>query len=314
MIVITGESGSVRLLSTISLVLLLSVTGCGAGRAGHDGRLPVVAAFYPLQFLAERIGGDRVTVTNLIKPGAEPHDLELRPRQVAQLADAKLVLQLAGFQPALDEAVTAEAKKHTLDVAGVTPLQPAPSGAGTSEGNEETTRNLGLDPHVWLDPVRFAAIGDAVADRLVRIDPDNAPGYRSRAAVLHADLAALDADFAHGLATCARHEIVTSHGAFGYLAARYRLAQIPISGLSPEEEPTPQHIAAVADLARRDGVTTIFFETLVSPKIAATLAREIGARAEVLDPIEGLEASSTDDYLSVMRANLGKLRQALGCS
>jgi zinc transport system substrate-binding protein len=304
-----------RHLSALALALALGLTGCGAGRP-DGGRLPVVAAFYPLQFLAERIGGDRVTVTNLVKPGAEPHDLELRPRQVAQLADARLVVHLAGFQPALDDAIATEARKRALDVATVAPLVPAPSGAGdeTDEGHEESRPGVGLDPHVWLDPVRFAAIADAVADRLVTIDPAGAAGYRSRATALRGDLAALDNGYAAGLANCARHEIVTSHAAFGYLATRYRLNQLPISGRSPDEEPTPQHIAAVADLARRHGVTTIFFETLVSPKIAQTLAREAGARVEVLDPIEGLEPGSAGDYLSVMRANLGKLRQALGCS
>jgi zinc transport system substrate-binding protein len=301
------------LLASVLAGLLATATlgGCaGRDRAAADPAHPLTAVvgFYPLQFLAERIGGPRVRVTNLVHPGAEPHDLELQPRQVATLADASLVIYLAGFQPALDDARADAAPRSALDVSTVEPLQPAPAGAEAQDGGKK----LAKDPHVWLDPVRFAAIAHAVAERFAAIDAANADGYRTRAAALTADLALLDRDYAEGLKTCARHEIVTSHAAFGYLAARYHLVQLPISGLSPEEEPTPQHLAAVADLARREAVTTIFFESLVSPKVARTLAREIDARVQVLDPIEGSAGGA--DYLSLMRTNLGRLRQALGCS
>jgi zinc transport system substrate-binding protein len=276
----------------------LTAAGCSdPSPAAGSSDVAVVAAFYPLQFVAERVGGDRVAVTNLAKPGVEPHDLELQPKQLASLVDADLVVHLAGFQPAVDEAIEAEAKKKALDVATVQPL-------------------VDNDPHVWLDPTRLASIGDRVAERLGAVDKKNADAYRDRAANLRADLTALDAEFSDGLKTCARHDIVTSHAAFGYLAARYGLTQVPISGLSPDAEPTPQRVAEIAALARSRNVTTIFFETLVSPKIAETLATEVGARAEVLDPIEGLEpgAAPGTDYLSVMRQNLAKLRAALGCS
>jgi zinc transport system substrate-binding protein len=274
-----------------------------AGRAGGD-KINVVAAFYPLQYAAQQTGGDQVTVTNLVKPGAEPHDLELQPKQVGQVGNADLVVYLRGFQPAVDETVDQQAKKTSLDVATVQPLRKAPA------GSEET----GNDPHVWLDPIRFAAIADRIADRLAKLDPGHAADIRGRATALHAKLTALDQEYSTGLAQCQRHEIVTSHAAFGYLAERYHLTQIPITGLTPDEEPTPRHLADVADQARRYHATTIFFETLVSPKIAQTLATEVGAKAEVLDPIEGIEPGSHDDYLSVMRANLTRLRTALGCT
>jgi zinc transport system substrate-binding protein len=282
------------------------LAACSAGnqaKAGGD-KLDVVAAFYPLQYATQQVGGDRVTVTNLVKPGAEPHDLELQPKQVGAVGNADLVVYLRDFQPAVDETVDQEAKKTSLDVATVQPLRQAP------KGSEET----GNDPHVWLDPIRFAAIADRIADRLATLDPGHATEIRDRAAALHAKLTALDQEYATGLAQCQRHEIVTSHAAFGYLAERYHLTQIPITGLTPDEEPTPRHLAEVADQARRYHATTIFFETLVSPKIAQTLATEVGAKAEVLDPIEGIEPGSSDDYLSVMRSNLTRLRTALGCS
>ncbi len=290
----------------IALALAGSLlAGCGSRSAASD-KLRVTAAFYPLQYVTEKIGGDRVAVTNLVKPGAEPHDLELQPKQVAELGKADLVIYLRDFQPAVDAGVDQEAKKTAFDVATVEPLNDPPPG---SEDSKEKK-----DPHVWLDPIRLAAISDKVADRLAKLDSGHAADFKSRAATLRADLEKLDKEYASGLANCQRHEIVTSHAAFGYLAARYHLTQIPITGLSPEEEPTPQHLATVAEQARQSHTTTIFFESLVSPKVAETLAKEVGAKAEVLDPIEGIEEGSSDDYLSVMRSNLTTLRTALGCT
>lgn len=289
---------------------LLGLAGCGSGASGVPGKVDVVTAFYPLQFVAERVGGDAVSVSTLAKPGAEPHDLELSPRQVAQVADADLVLYLGDFQPAVDAAVDQQARDAAFDVAGVEPLNPAPTDDTGAAAIEESAR----DPHVWLDPIRLAAIADAVAARLGRIDPGHAGEHTDRAAALRADLVRLDAEYAAGLKTCRRDEIVVSHAAFGYLAARYHLKQVAISGLSPEEEPSPQRLAAVTARARDRHATTIFFETLVSPKIAEVIATETGATARVLDPIEGLQPGATGDYFSVMRANLAALRTALGCS
>ena len=275
-------------------LLLLGAVACGRNGSA-SGKVDVVTAFYPLRFIAERIGGDAVAVTNLAKPGAEPHDMELEPRQLAQIADAALVVYLKGFQPAVDEAVAQEAKDSAFDAASVEPL-------------------AGGDVHIWLDPSRLATVGDKLADRLAAVDPAHAPDYRTRAAAVRKDLENLDREYADGLRTCQRREIVTSHAAFGYLAARYQLRQIPITGLSPEEEPLPQRLAEVAAEARRYGATTIFFETLVSPKVAEAVAREVGATTAVLDPVEGLEPGSTEDYVAVMRANLATLQKALGCT
>ena len=307
-----------RLLAALATVATLAAAGCTSAPARTDagGRLDVVAAFYPLQFVAERVGGDRVRVTNLVNPGVEPHDIEPDSKQLAPITDADLVVHLAGFQPAVDEAIKAQAKDRAFDVAGVEPLSEAPPGAEEEEpaGGAKEHANEGKDPHVWLDPMRLAAIGDKVAERLATVDSAAADAFRTRAKELRATLVDLDEEYMTALRTCQRRDIVTSHAAFGYLAARYKLSQIPITGLSPEEEPTPQRLAEVTALAKQKGVTTIYFETLVSPKIAETLAKEVGAKADVLDPIEGLEAGSGGDYVSVMRENLAKLRTGLGCT
>ncbi|WP_341717161.1 metal ABC transporter substrate-binding protein [Micromonospora sp. FIMYZ51] len=322
--------------STAALLALAGVTACSAddGPAGADPqRVDVVAGFYPLQFLAERIGGDAVAVTNLARPGAEPHDLELNPGQVGQISEAELVVVLRGFQPAVDEAVAQNAGDRVFDVAEIEPLLPATAGghdhehgddhadeqdhaddhADEQDHAEEGTADA-RDPHVWLDPTRLATIGDRLAERLGAVDPDRAGEYTQRAGALRTELETLDTEFTEGLATCQRREIVVSHAAFGYLAQKYQLAQIGITGLSPEDEPSPQRLAEVIREAREHNATTIFFETLVSPKVAETIAREVGAQTAVLDPIEGLSAENGGDYLSVMRTNLQTLRTALSCS
>ncbi|KAB1135123.1 zinc ABC transporter substrate-binding protein [Micromonospora sp. AMSO12t] len=305
-----------------ALLALGGVTACSDdGTTGADPqRVDVVAAFYPLQFLAERIGGDAVKVSNLVKPGAEPHDLELNPGQVGQVAEAELVVLLKGFQPALDEAVEQNAKERAFDVSTVQPLLDAAAGGHDHEGGEHAhpeepghEEGGAKDPHLWLDPTRLATVGDKLAERLGRADPDRAADYTTRAKALRVELEKLDAEFTAGLKTCQRREIVVSHTAFGYLTGRYQLEQIGITGLSPDNEPSPQRLAQVAQEAREHKATTIFFETLVSPKVAETIAAEVGAKTAVLDPLEGLSTGG-GDYLSVMRTNLATLRTALSCS
>lgn len=295
-------------------LLTLGSAACGGRSARADGRLAVVAAFYPLQYVAQRIGGDAVDVTSLAKPGAEPHDLELTISQVTAVADADLVVHLKGFQPAVDEAVDGQATDHAFDAATVAPLLDATAGDHAHEGEAAEEAPAGKDPHLWLDPTRLAAVGDALAQRLGRLDQARAADFTARAQALRTDLGALDRQFTAGLETCDRREIVTSHAAFGYLAARYRLEQVAITGLSPEAEPSITRLTEVAHEAAEHGATTIFFETLVSPAVAQTIADKVRAKTAVLDPIEGLQPGATGDYLSVMRSNLSTLQTALGCS
>jgi zinc transport system substrate-binding protein len=290
--------------------LALSVTagGCATTAAGApvDGKLPVVTSFYPLQYLAATIGGEHVAVTDLTKPGAEPHDIELSPRQVAHIASAALVVYLKGFQPAVDQAVGQEAKDRAFDAGSAVPLLPY-------SGDEHEAASGNKDPHFWLDPDRYAVVAGQVGARLAAADPANAADYTARAQAVRTDLAALNQQYAAGLRQCDRRVIITSHDAFHYLGDRYRLSEVGITGISPEAEPSPGRLAAVAAEARRTGTTTIFFETLVSPKVAETLAREVGATAAVLDPLEGVtEPDAT--YFTVMRSNLAALRTALGCA
>ena len=276
------------------MVALLSA-GCGGdASSAPDGRTQVVAGFYPLAFAAAEIGGDRVEVANLTPPGAEPHDVELSVRDVERVLDADLVLYLGqGFQPALEDA--AEGSDAAVDLL---------EGLDLREGEEGEDA---LDPHVWLDPVRFAEVVGRIGTEL---------GGEAPARQLASQLRALDGEYRAGLEDCERNELVTAHDAFGYLGERYGLEVLPITGVSPESEPSAQDLADISELVRERGVTTVFVEPLLSPEVGETVAREAGAQTAVLNPLEGLteeELERGENYFTVMRANLEALRDGLGC-
>lgn len=299
----------------LSCLGLVALAGCGGSAAdGAGSRRDVVAAFYPLQYAVEQIGGDHVKVTGLTKPGVEPHDIELTARAVARVATADAVVYLRGFQNAVDEAVDSQAKGRDFDVTAPAHLDLAAvpdANEGQSPGQHPSRAS---DPHFWLDPQRYAAVADAIAAHLSSIDPANAADYQSRAKAFTARLSSLDAEFAAGLKDCRSRDLVTGHAAFGYLAEAYGLHQVGISGLTPESEPSPSALARIAATVKDEGVRTIYAETLVSREVAETLARETGARLAVLDPLEGLtDESAGHDYFAVMRANLQTLRAGQEC-
>lgn len=298
-----------------ALVATVLLAGCGPlGDAGSGSGRRAVASFYPLAWVTERVAGDGWSVDNLTQPGQEPHDLDLTIAQTAALESADLVVLEEGFQPAVDAAAE-DTDAPVLDAASVVDLLPA--GETEEEHAEHAEEDHGhgdTDPHFWLDPLLVADFADAVADELGQVDPDGAQAYADNAASLRTELEALDRDYTDGLASCERTTTVVSHQAFAYLA-RYGLELEPIAGLSPDAEPTAADLGRLQGLIASDGVTTVFSERLVSAKMAETLADDLGVTTAVLDPIEGLsDATSDEDYLSLMRANLTALEQANGCS
>lgn len=312
-------------------VLLVSACGGSGGSTsadpGEDG-LTVLAGFYPLEWAADRIGGDLASVSSLTPPGAEAHDLELTPQDVGAVSEADLLVYVEGFQPAIDEAAESEAGDSAWDAgqaADLTLTAEDDHGHGEDEGaheeeaaHEDEAAHEGegtVDPHFWLDPTRLADVGDALADRLAELDPDNAASYEENAAALRADLEALDGEFQEALADCSVDTLVTSHDAFGYLGDRYGFDVVGISGLEPSEEPSAAELAEITDVVQERGVTTIFTETLIDPAVAETVAAEAGVETAVLDPLEGLtDESAGSDYLEVMRANLETLQQGQSCA
>lgn len=323
-------------------VSVLTLAACGSGTSGRgtgattgeNQAVGVVVGFYPLEFVAARIGGDRVRVTNLTRPGGHAHDVELAPKDVATVSKADLVVYEKAIQPAVDAAVDGESVEHRVEVGDVVQLevvadqptvdvadpadQHGPAGEeGHATGHEghdhgDTADATAVDPHFWLDPVRYGAVAKAVADQLTTIDPAGKGTFEKNLASFSRELTTLDGEFRTGLASCRTKDLVTSHAAFAYLADRYGFHQVAISGLSPDQEPEPQRLAQVADFVKKNDVSTIYAETLGSPAVAQTVARETGAKMAVLDPIEGLTQEGSD-YFGVMRRNLQALRAGQGC-
>ncbi|MGC0210789.1 metal ABC transporter solute-binding protein, Zn/Mn family [Streptomyces levis] len=300
-----------------------ALTACSSDSAatGNTDKFDVVASFYPMAFLAEQIGGGHVNVTSLTEPGQEPHDLEISTRQRAQLEEADAALFLKGLQPAVDEAVAQTGIKTKIDAASLTTLEDHGTGGHSHEGEEGHAEEEGhseeeehaRDPHVWLDPVKYAEIAEGVGKAFEKADPDHAADYKKNTEALVAKLNGLNRDFENGLKNTRTKVFFTNHAAFGYLAERYGLTQEAISGLDPESEPSGARVRELQEEAKADDVTTVFYETLVSDKTAKTLARDANLKTDVLDPLEGItDKSRGDDYFQVMEANLKALRKALG--
>jgi zinc transport system substrate-binding protein len=306
------------------LVAVLVLAGCDAGpapsRSPASARPRVVATFFPLYDFTRQVAGDRAEVISLVPAGVEPHDWEPSPRDVADVGKAALlVYNGAGFEPSVDRMLREIGARGPLaiDTTAGLPLLDARDAAGRAGERAPGPASGGAkDPHVWLDPVLAQRQVDAIAAGLARVDAAGQAGYQERAGRYKAALAALHEAFAAGLASCARREVVTSHAAFGYLTRRYGLVQVPVIGMAPSAEPSPADLARLVRVARASGVQAVFYEPLTSPKLAETLAREVGARTLVLNPVEGLtaeEAAAGKDYVALMRANLESLRAGLGC-
>ncbi|WP_055689185.1 metal ABC transporter solute-binding protein, Zn/Mn family [Streptomyces prasinus] len=308
----------------------LSACSSDSAAAGSTDEFDVVASFYPMAFLAERIGGDHVNVTSLTQPGQEPHDLEISAKQTAQLEVADAALHLKGLQPTVDEAIGQSGVKTKIDAATLTTLEThgAEDGHGHEDGHAEEDHahegedgheghshetEGGKDPHVWLDPVKYAEVAEGVGQAFEKADPDHAADYRKNTETLVGELNELDATLEAGLKDRKTDVFITTHASFGYFAERYGLSEEAINGLDPESEPSAARVKELARTAKADGVTTVFYETLVSDDTAKTVAKDAGLKTDVLDPLEGItDASRGDDYFEVMQSNLKALQTALG--
>lgn len=312
------------------VIILLVISGLffWASRAvrqisNPSGKIPVAASFYPLYFFAAEIGGDKAAVINITPSGTEPHDYELTAQDIAKIEQSKLlILNGMGLEAwseniqknidpkktsvltanlGMDQVCSIDAKAHPL------PL---------TEKQKESICQRQADPHIWVAPFMAENIVQNILDGYIKIDPANAAYYQANAAVLKNKLSELDLQYQKGLANCQLKTFITSHAAFGYLAAAYGLNQLSIAGLSPDAEPSPAQLADIAKQAKADNIKYIFFESLASPKLSQTIAAEIGAQTLVLDPLEGLtkeDITAGKNYFTVEENNLKNLQTALQC-
>ncbi|WP_020116252.1 metal ABC transporter substrate-binding protein [Streptomyces canus] len=307
----------IPLVAAAGALSALSACSTDSAAAGDTGKFDVVASFYPMAFLAEQIGGDQVHVTSLTEPGQEPHDLEISAKQTAQLQESDAVLYLKNLQPSVDDAVNQSEIKTKIDASSLTSLEKHGNEVGGHAAEHDDDAHGeeagGEDPHIWLDPVKYAEVAKGVGTAFEKADPDHAATYKANTAALVKKLDALNTKFENGLKNTDTKVFITTHAAFGYLAERYGLTEEAINGLDPESEPSADRVKDLERMAKADGVTTVFYETLVSDKTAKTIASDAGLKTDVLDPIEGITAKSRGkDYFSVQEANLKALQGALG--
>ena len=339
-----------------TLMLAAGMSACSAlkGESSSDASAPhtiapgktltVSTSFYPIQYLAEAIGGKLVKVSTVTPSNVEPHDFELSGKETAELGKADLIAYVPGFQPSLDKAVKEVGSGPTVvDLSKPANLVhhegveeehehgeeatdgASASAAATAQASEAEHDEHGhdehaeggeghdgdLDPHFWLDPDRMIKVAEALEASFAKIDPANANDYKAGLDKLKTALTGVDNQYKQGLTSCQHKTFITSHAAFGYLADRYHLTQAPISGIDPESEPSPADLAAIKQVVQSTGTTTIFTEELVSPKTAQALASETGTTTKVLNPLES--APDSGDYASEMKSNLSELRTALAC-
>ena len=302
----------------VALAMAVALVGSGCSSSSPSspsaaGKLTIVASFFPLEQLVKGVADPSWKLTTLTAAGVEPHDLELRPSQVVAIDQADLVVYLGdGFQPALEDALKQRTGPKLDLLAGRKDLHRLGVEAQSGPASAET-----VDPHIWLDPVRYASLIAPTVSALASLDRSASSRIAQRGAAFRASVLALDGNYASGLRKCASRTLVTGHAAFGYMAERYQLTQHAVSGLSPDTEPGPDRLAEIASIVKREHVTTVFTETLVPPDLAETLARETGATAAVLNPLEGVtsrQARAAVSYISLMHDNLDALRTGLRCA
>ncbi|WP_435198968.1 metal ABC transporter substrate-binding protein [Janibacter sp. GS2] len=310
------------LLASSALALAVSACGSGDDSTGAEGKVTVATTFYPLEYAASQVGGEYVDVSNLTRPGAEPHDLELTPQQTAEVSRADQLVYLAGFQPAIDDAVK-DVGDNAFDVSDAAQLdigapdEEAEPGDdhGHGHGHGEGHDDGGQDPHFWLDPIRYGKVADAIAEQLAETDPDHAADYRANAKAFTDELSDLDSELKSGLEDCTQPDLVTGHAAFAYFADRYGFHQVSVSGVTPDAEPSPSEMADLIAYVKEKQVSTVYAETLVPSDLADTIARDGGAQVAVLDPIEGItDESAGSDYFEVMRSNLATVQEGQECT
>ncbi|MEK0317812.1 metal ABC transporter substrate-binding protein [Cohnella sp. 56] len=308
----------------VSAGLTLLLAGCGknsgASDAQDDAKLNVVTTFYPMYEFSRQVGGEHANVTALIPPGVEPHDWEPSAKDMVKLKEADVFVYNGIVEGWAEDALSSAANDKRLVVKaseGITLMEGLPEEEEEGEEaheHEHEHEDHALDPHVWLNPVLAQQEVAAIEAAFELADPEHKDDYKKNAEAYIAELKKLDEQYQAGLKDTKRKEFVTQHAAFGYLAKQYGLTQVPIAGLSPEQEPSPASMADIAEFAKQHQVKTIFFETLVEPKVAQTVADEIGAKTDVLNPLEGLtdeDRKNNLDYIGIMKNNLEALKKAL---
>ena len=298
----------------LMLALSMMLAGCTDRTIQRgDGKVRVVASFYPLYDFAKNVGGDRVRVTTLIPMGLEPHEFEPTVSDIVSLSEADVfIYNGAGMEP-WAERIVQSANHSGLVVAdtsrGITLLK---SGSPESAGGA----GAGIDPHIWLSPSLAKVQVDNIRDALSEADPEGKAYYEKNAAAYNARLDALDSEIMAAMDNCSKKNILVTHATLGYFCRRYGCTQLAITGVDPEAEPSPADLAKIIDQARENNVTAVFLESMIDPRAAQTISSEINGSVLTFNSVHGLtpeEEAAGDGYISLMEGNLANIKIGLGC-
>lgn len=260
--------------------------------------LRVFASFYPIYDFVEKIGKDKVDVSTIVPNGVEPHDFEPTPKQVVELQNADLIfINGGGFEAWINDI----ANSNIVDLSRNITIE---------------NKSSNLNPHIWLDPILVESMAEEIYNILVSLDPENIGYYQNNLKQFDDNLELLNSNIKNNLTNCALNDFIAFHDAFGYFAKRYGLTQHVIGGISPEMDVNPQKLTELIKLAERLGITTIFSEDNMDPRLSNTIASEIGGKVLILSPIEMItqeEHELREDYFSKMYDNLNNLKIALEC-
>lgn len=307
-----------RHLAFLFIIPALLFVGCGQQQnvPGNSSTLKIITSFYPIYEIVKQVGGSDVTIQNLVPAGAEPHDYEPTPQNIVNLNQADLVIYNGmGLEPWADKIIP-ELQQNGLKTLNLSDyFQNVAIKNGLKK--PEDTEYLPYDPHLWMDPVNYEKEVQTVTQKLIEIDPKHQTDYQQNSQKFLQQLQDLDLAYQNGFKSCKLNSFVTNHAAFAYLSNRYHLKMIAISGLSPDAEPSAKSMADLTDAIKQNNIHYILTESLISSKIADTLAQETGTKTLILNPLEGLtdqEIAKGKNYVSVMQDNLKNLQTALECA
>ena len=315
----------------IILILLYILVGCSpmnsTGEENLDDsklevndtmetKVKIYTSFYPLYDFTKKVGGDLVDTEVVVGDGVDPHSFDPSPRLIAEMETADIFIYNGlGMEPWVDGVLENLKDKGTIIIQASEGLDIMDYNEEEHYHEEEHHHEHGQqDPHIWMDPMNTIKISEGVKEALVGMDSDNAQIYEENFIKFKGDIENLDDDFKEALRDVKNRKILVSHSAFRYLARRYDLEEIAVSGVSPHEEPSPTRLAELTKEAEKHNLKYIFFESLANPKTAETLGKEAGLEVLMLYNMEGLtkeQRQEGEDYISLMYKNLENLKKAL---
>ena len=316
-----------KIFLTLSLITVLLLTACSNKEPKNEpatkDQLSIYTTVYPLQYFAERIGGDAVDVQSIYPPGADEHTFDPTQKAMMALADSDLFFYIGlGLEGFVENAEKTLKNEHVKMIATADAITEDMLSEGLDHDEEAEHDDHGhedhdhgaLDPHVWMSPVLSDALAYSIKEALIEAAPDKKADFEKNFEELRDDLLVLDRKFIDMASNAPTKTFFVSHAAFGYIADTYGLEQIAIAGMNSQSEPSQKQLASLVEEAKKNDVKYILFEQNVSSKLTEVVQKEVGAESLMLHNLGVLtteDIKNDEDYFSLMEYNIRTLEQAL---